>query len=111
MLQELNPSERYRGRYLDEQTATRTAGFAIYDNLAADYVRDEKGEPLMYATAKEAFQAVKELEEKYEQEKTASENVTESVTTDITDGISADSENTPDMTNEPDIEQTTGMRI
>ena len=27
-----------------------------------------------------AFQAVKELEEKYEQEKTASENVTESVT-------------------------------
>lgn len=26
MLQELNPSERYRGRYLDEQTATRTAG-------------------------------------------------------------------------------------
>lgn len=80
MLQELNPSERYRGRYLDEQTATRTAGFAIYDNLVADYVRDEKGEPLMYATAKEAFQAVKELEEKYEQEKTASENVTESVT-------------------------------
>ena len=58
-----------------------------------------------------AFQAVKELEEKYEQEKTASENVTESVTTDITDGISADSENTPDMTDEPDIEQTTGMRI
>lgn len=113
MLQELNPSERYRGRYLDEheQTATRTAGFAIYDNLAADYVRDEKGEPLMYATAKEAFQAVKELEEKYEQEKTASENVTESVTTDITDGISADSENTPDMTDESDIEQTTGMRI
>lgn len=46
-----------------------------------------------------------------EQEKTASENVTESVTTDITDGISADSENTPDMTDEPDIEQTTGMRI
>ena len=111
MLQELNPSERYRGRYLDEQTATRTAGFAIYDNLVADYVRDEKGEPLMYATAKEAFQAVKELEEKYEQEKTASENVTESVTTDITDGISADSENTPDMTDESDIEQTTGMRI
>ena len=65
----------------------------------------------MYATAKEAFQAVKELEEKYEQEKTASENVMESVTTDITDGISADSENTPDMTDEPDIEQTTGMRI
>ena len=64
MLQELNPSERYRGRYLDEQTATRTAGFAIYDSLTADYVRDEKGEPLMYATAKEAFQAVKELEEK-----------------------------------------------
>ena len=63
MLQELNPSERYRGRYLDEQTATRTAGFAIYDELMADYVRDEKGEPLMYATAKEAFQAVKELEQ------------------------------------------------
>ena len=80
MLQEINPSERYRGRYLDEQTATRTAGFAIYDELMADYVRDEKGEPLMYATAKEAFQAVKELEEKYEQEKTVSENVTDSVT-------------------------------
>lgn len=42
MLQELNPSERYRGRYLDEQTATRTAGFAIYDSLTADYVRDER---------------------------------------------------------------------
>lgn len=111
MLQELNQSERYRGRYLDEQTATRTAGFAIYDSLAADYVRDEKGEPLMYATAKEAFQAVKELEEKYEQEKTASENVTESVTTDITDEISADSENTPDITDEPDLEQTAGIKM
>ena len=111
MLQELNPSERYRGRYLDEQTATRTAGFAIYDSLTADYVRDEKGEPLMYATAKEAFQAVKELEEKYEQEKTASENVTESVATDITDEISADSENTPDITDEPDLEQTAGIKM
>lgn len=111
MLQELNPSERYRGRHLDEQTATRTAGFAIYDSLTADYVRDEKGEPLMYATAKEAFQAVKELEEKYEQEKTASENVTESVATDITDEISADSENTPDITDEPDLEQTAGIKM
>lgn len=111
MLQELNPSERYRGVYLDEQTATRTAGFAIYDNLAADYVRDEKGEPLMYATAKEAFQAVKELEEKYEQEKTVSENVTDSVTPDVTDKIQTESEITPDLTDEPDIEQAAGLRM
>ncbi len=111
MLQELNPSERYRGRYLDEQTATRTAGFAIYDNLAADYVRDEKGEPLMYATAKEAFQAVKELEEKYEQEKTVSENVTDSVTPDVTDKIQTEGEITPDITDGPDIEQAAGLRM
>ena len=111
MLQELNPSERYRGRYLDEQTATRTAGFAIYDELMADYVRDEKGEPLMYATAKEAFQAVKELEEKYEQEKTVSENVTDSVTPDVTDKIQTEGETTPDITDEPDIEQAAGLRM
>ena len=111
MLQELNQSERYRGRYLDEQTATRTAGFAIYDSLAADYVRDEKGEPLMYATAKEAFQAVKELEEKYEQEKTVSENVTDSVTPDVTDKIQTEGETTPDITDEPDIEQAAGLRM
>ena len=111
MLQELNPSERYRGRYLDEQTATRTAGFAIYDSLTADYVRDEKGEPLMYATAKEAFQAVKELEERYQLEKSASENVTESVTPDVTDKIQAESEITPDITDEPDIEQAAGLRM
>ena len=53
----------------------------------------------------------KELEEKYEQEKTASENVTESVATDITDEISADSENTPDITDEPDLEQTAGIKM
>lgn len=111
MLQEINPSERYRGRYLDEQTTTRTAGFAIYDELMADYVRDEKGEPLMYATAKEAFQAVKELEEKYEQEKTVSENVTDSVTPDVTDKIQTESEITPDLTDEPDIEQAAGLRM
>ena len=111
MLQEINQSERYRGRYLDEQTATRTAGFAIYDELMADYVRDEKGEPLMYATAKEAFQAVKELEEKYEQEKEVSENVTESVTPDVTDKFQTEGETTPDITDGPDIEQAAGLRM
>lgn len=32
MLQEINPSERYRGRYLDEQTTTRTAGLQYMMN-------------------------------------------------------------------------------
>lgn len=111
MLQGLNPSERYRARYIDEQTATRIAGFAIYDNLVADYVRDEKGEPLMYATAKEAFQAVKELEKKYEIEKNAKENVTESVTSDVTDEIRTDNKITLDVTDEPDIELSAGVRM
>lgn len=65
----------------------------------------------MYATAKEAFQAVKELEERYQLEKSASENVTESVTPDVTDKIQAESEITPDITDEPDIEQAAGLRM
>lgn len=112
MLQELNPSERYKARYIDEQTATRTEGFAIYDSLAADYVKDIKGEPLMYATAKEAFTVVKKLEEQYEKKKNETENVTESVTPDITEKDQVKDWNTTDVLDEElESDKSVGIRM
>lgn len=69
MLQEFSHSERYKAMYIDEPEKITTVGFAIYDSISLDYVKDEKGQPLMYPTAFEAFSVVKELEEKYQEEK------------------------------------------
>ncbi len=80
MLQQFYPTERYKANYIEKPDETALVGFAIYDSVSADYVRDTNGQPLIYPTAYEAFSAVKELEE--EEKKENEKNVTEPVTND-----------------------------